>query len=388
MRRIEIITLVSIATLFLSNVAVMGIGGIQESTFPIDIGQPPSDPPEVHLIERWVDIGIDVSQESINPSDFRTGQYAFTGEQLYYTVLVRDMNGADDIIGAEFAIQEDGMNGEGWSGQALCNEILDPETYCDTCFTNWCDKLTNLQFNADTDKVFDCILTVEAGWLGDGKAKVRAYDINMNEGETPFETWTVNPELSVTVVSSDGEGLTFSGPQEGKAYLVDEDCVRDQLDLDPLTRDCAFYAYGGQQLTGEECEVSFTKNKLLIKNNAQKVNMWAFIAGSNFYDNDPNHVAMCPNTNQLDINQFEYRAMSGSWDSGWRVMPEYNQNIVCSGPSIWDTCRGGCRIPTGMPPLDILTPGNQIEVQLKVVWPKTCIGTFDNGSITAIVRAV
>ncbi len=115
-------------------------------------------------------------------------------------------------------------------------------------------------------------------------------------------------------------------------------------------------------------------------------------------------MAKCPSTNELHANQFEYRATSGTWDSGWRIMPQYAPNLGCNGielgnPSpfnpLYGQCRGGCGIPTGTtgsdlgtPGLDMLAPGHSIDVRLKMVWPTPCTGNSDSGEFWIILRAV
>jgi hypothetical protein len=83
-------------------------------------------------------------------------------------------------------------------------------------------------------------------------------------------------------------------------------------------------------------------------------------------------------------------------------MPQYSPNLGCNGIALGDSspfnpiygqCRGGCRIPTGttvngVPGLDILSPGQNVDVRFKIVWPTPCIGNFDDGQIFVIVRAV
>lgn len=371
---------------------------------PVDPGQPGPFAPQVHLILRYVDIGIDESQESINPIDFRNGQYAFTGEHIWYFVLVRDESGAADITGAEWHVE--GALGAGtWEREALCNDI--------TPFINFIvpeeirhyviAQLTNLGYDTLTDKVYECILTVEPDFGFEGTIRVEACDTTPECGSTPFETWYFNPPLEVEVTTSDTNPIRFGPIKEGVAFIVKENCKRSHFDLDFCMNQlqlpkCMCYAFA--EWSGydeEECDVSFSENKIIIRNPAMidhgdenykpnPVVLWAFVAGSHFYASDS--LAKCPYTNQLQIEQFEYRAVSGTHDSGWRIMPEFLENGICSGPGLWDECRGGCRIPTGLPPLDTIPPSNHVEFDLKIVWPKPCIGEFDTGEIYAIIRAV
>ena len=79
-------------------------------TPPVDtIVGPGGSAPDVYLSTRSVDIGLDIdgSGSSINPSDIRPGFYAFTGERITYVVLVRDQNGAEDIMHVKWVREGD-----------------------------------------------------------------------------------------------------------------------------------------------------------------------------------------------------------------------------------------------------------------------------------------
>jgi hypothetical protein len=334
--------------------------------------------------------------------DIRNANYAFQGEKLLYFALVRDQNGRQDIETVKWikdmpeGMQDQmgpctalfpGMNlGDLY---ALCAVQEEP---CDLCESYmWIidylvSALTNLNYDYQTDEMFYCLLTVEsidAGWDEYGcEITIEAEDTAGETGRMLPEDWVFNPPLSIDVNTNDGNALAFGEIMADQAPLgvraphctrsfenQEERVCEDYIDCEP-----------GEKL----CDISFSTNKLVIRN-VGVADLWPFIAASDFYDSTG--MAKCPFTNELEAEQFEYRAIQGTWDSGWRIMPRYSPNLGCTGPTLMDQCRGGCRITTGCP-IDVLSPTHTIEVAFKVVWPTPCIGTFDTGNIYIIVRAI
>lgn len=341
-----------------------------------------------HMISRVLTV------DGINIFNYRNGQYAFTGEKLEYYILARDSKGAVHIQGARWVIDEDGPgNDRDWEEEALCNEVTGEE------LEDWLrenedriKQLTNLAYDEFTDKIFHCLLTIEPFYEGQSYITVQVKDIMNCTAEIPYETWIFNPPLKVEIgINNDDNEIIFNERQEGTAFRVQPNCERN-IDKSINPRNCPLYAFGEWFMDeAEECDVSFSQNKLIIKNPAliddepNPISLWLFIAGSNFYATDS--LAKCPYTNQLQIEQFEYRAISGTHDSHWRIMPEYSENDFCSGPTLLDSCMGGCRISTGNP-IDTLPPSNWVELQLKIVWPMPCIGVFNKGEMYIIIKAV
>ncbi len=462
------------AAITLAILAVMATAALAQSGdvgVPINPVGPGSSAPSVHLSARAVDIGIDIdgSGSSINPTDFRPGSYAFTGERIIYVVVVRDQNGVQDIENVHW--MRDG------SLETICTDVtefvddVDPSSdrNCNdnqpvdsrgcgyymtldrtelvkngVCDDRYCegndpvvkveiDTSTNLQWDQQIDKLYKCVVEVESNWDGVDEIAVHATDKSGEEGMTVPEMWNFNPPLVVDIDTSDGEPLSFGAPilDQDAVFVTDRwneidgnACINTPNEgREDLTyRDCTDYVAcdgNGEAIDCDyrepfkKCDVSFSTNKLKITN-VGEVNLWAFIASEDFHATEG--AAKCPYDNTLSANQFEYRAMSGSYDSGWRLMPEYSPNLGCAGIGLGDStvannnlndlvfgqCRGGCRIPAGgpgftsggeqtnppIPGLDILSPTHHIEVALKIVWPTPCIGTFDEGNVHVLVRAV
>jgi hypothetical protein len=339
---------------------------------------------------RTIDIGLDLDESgsSINPTNIRNSNYAFTGEKIIYYVLVRDVKGKANINLVKWV-----KNTEQSDEMGPCTEIPITLTYSNGKFDGEfsvfngknikLSEATNLNYDCQTDKMYKCVLTVESQWDGISSIFVEGYNVLGLLGSTLPEAWNFNPPLSISLTTSDGQPLSFGAIQKDQSVpgVTEPNCVMG-ITEDESSRNCNNY---NPTSTGEKlCDISFSNNKLIFKNTGI-VDLWPYIAATDFTDST--NMAECPFSNSLSANQFEYRAIQGSWDSGWRVMPEYSPDLGCSGITLNGQCRGGCRITEGCP-INILSPNHAIEVSLKIVWPTPCIGTFDTGSIYAIFKAV
>ena len=341
-------------------------------TGQVGIGAQPGDlPPTICIYHRNITIGTGANPPGVNPLDWRTSLYAFTGEMIEYTVVVRDPNGALDIGFVKAFV--------GGNEEALANP-LDPDDYPDTC-----NGLGDV--DEDTDKAFHILITVESGWSGVMDVVLKVFNsAGIATPATHSESWYFNPPLAMQVTTSNGQPITF-GPME------------------PSTR-CAH-----------------STNKLVVKNTADGgVNLWTFIAGTDLFDTTG--AAKCPTSNVLEIEKYMfYRAWSGTqWQSwqGWFNMSKYNQNDGCKVGGIYDrsyplgdyftgtpwtleqyredegpTCYGGLPVPFPRPDdstYDIyehmLTNGGTLEVEFKICYPTPCIGTFNDGTIYIFGKAV
>jgi hypothetical protein len=300
------------------------------SQIPISAG-PNNSKPRVYLIHRDVNVGppYDSSGNSVNPFNFRPSLYAFSGEQITYSVVVRDENGASSIDKAVWI--RDG------SGETLCSPASFPIS----------SGALPGGFNPATDKKFNCTLTVEPTWIGMSTITLRAYDVqgeSSQGGVEPSEMWNFNPQISMSVFTTDGQPLHFEQKNAGEtAYLS-----------------------GGQRLK--------------IKNTGEAI-LWTYLAGSDLTSSSG--VAKCPTTNVLSINNMEYYAISGTQQSGWVTMPRFDENAACNFLS----CKNANKLVTSAPE-DALAPNSEIEVNFRLTYPVPCIGTFDQGTIYVIAKAV
>jgi hypothetical protein len=357
---------------FSGPISAHGVVGI----IPVGNGQA-DQPPRICIDHRDVTIGNQVDSGGINDIDYRTGMYAFTGEQISYRILVRDPNGAEDIGKVHLRV-----NGQ---KEAICSQI--PLSEIETC-----NGLGSPNYGygygygySSTDKAFECILTVEQSWYGEKDVLITVYNSRFQLTDaTHKEKWFFNPEISFSMTTSDGKPIRF----EEMPYGAD---------------------------TPEERTVH-SLNRMVVKNTAEGgVNMWMYLAGTDFYSSEG--VAQCPDTNKLSIENMAYRAWSGTqWQSweGWVQMSKYNQNAACTpvssssyinepvdGPDYnlhpeAETnmiCYGGLPVPYDFNVAEawqshFLTNQGRMEVEFKLTYPIPCIGDFDQGSILVFSKVV
>jgi len=316
-------------------------------------GQQTGQTQRLCINHRDVIIGTQSNPPGINEFDYRTGMYAFTGEQVEYTVVVRDADGAVDIgyvkalvDGHEEALaSETNMHGHGDDAQL--------QTECDGFGA----------FNPATDKTFRILISVEPGWYGEKELALAAYDSKgVATRATHTETWFFNPAIGLSLTTSDGQPIRF----------------------EPMP-------YGAD--ASEERTVHST-NKIKVKNTAEGgVNMWMFIAGTDLYD--LSGASKCPVTNYIAIEDYMwYRGWSGtqwtSWE-GWIPMSKYDQNKGCD---VY-LCYGALPVPfpwgNSDAPMEAeyaLTNQGTLEIELKLTYPKPCIGSFTQGSIYIFGKVV
>jgi hypothetical protein len=314
--------------------------------------QPGDQPPKICIYRRNVIIGTGANPPGVNPLDWRTSLYAFTGEQIEYTVVVRDPNGALDIGFLKAYV--------GDQAEVLANPASLPPS---------CDGLEDT--TSTTDMAFHILISVEPSWYGDSVLQLKVGNSQgVETGATHTENWFFNPAISLSVTTSDGSQISFEP-------------------MDPTTR------------------FAHSTNKIKVKNTAEGgVNLWMFIAGTDLYD--PSGASKCPDTNYIAIDNMWYRGWSGTqWQSGegWYKMHKYNQNDGCSvgysetlpyrdyfsgGTYVGPTCYGGLPVP--MPRYDILeyilTNQGTLEVEFKLQYPTPCIGSFSEGTIYIFGKAV
>ena len=388
---------------------VLAMSGLVAATETIGYGDAEAGPgeyaPKIYNCQRYV------SLDGINPFDLRVGFYAFTGEMIYEGVIVRDPNGADDIgqvmmvVDEEHEVLCEDRTAEFEGGIFQCddyseedNQQPDGDAY---------GHMLPGGFDADTDKFFVCVMTVEPDWYGESEVSIEAHDTTDYTISTNLvELWFFNPEVSVTVETSDG------------APTIEFE----------------------EALPGE---TAYSTNKLRITNDAEGgVNVFLFLAASDLVD--PEHSgAKCPDSNVLHVGcpedeqrhttdnddqawieenllddtwsqlpTLEFLATSGTLQTGgqlwgikgpgkeWKCVPEYRENDPCGlttyGPSSPDSfpptdgeiqwrCRNGVPIPDTF---NFLTFGSTIEVAFRLHYPIPCIGEFTNGQIFVIAQAV
>lgn len=271
-----------------------------------------------------------VNVNGINILGYRTGQYAFTGEQIFFTILVRDPNGALDIGFPKIRVDN--------NPEVLCNEMPLPDCPCDGLGD--ADEVT--------DKAFECLITVEPSWYGDSVVKITVYNSKFEPTDgTHTENWFFNPAIRLDVSTSDGQSIHFEDGIPG--------------------------------------DIVHSENKIIVKNIAEGgVNLWTYLAGTDMYD--PSGASKCPDTNKIDIERYMwFRGWSGTISGHWTQMSEYDQNKPCF---LFDGCYGGRPVPGAAPLNNVLTNMGTMEVEFKLEYPVPCVGSFSQGSIFIFGKAI
>ena len=339
----------------------------------------------------WSATGLGADAPTINVLNLRPGQYAFTGEQIRYDIVVRDPNGALDIGHAFLRVDE--------GPEVICNEQSLPET-CDalritganTPYENGYEWFSGQPGETDerTDVAFHCIYTVEP--LPEDTYTLDIGVRNANGGLTTSlysERWDFNPAISLSVTTSDGNPLGFENGQPG--------------------------------------ETVHSLNRIVVKNTANSgVNLWMFIASSDLFD--PSGASKCPTTNKLDVEGSSgdfstglyFRAVSGTLftdldlqynddytlaSQHWYHITNPNQNLACTWKSIYDdgTCTGARPLLSdqflepgynALPDtlngwaFNALTNGGSAEVEFKLKYPVPCIGSFSSGVLSIFGKPI
>jgi hypothetical protein len=332
-------------------------------TFPVEAG-PGNRPPEIYLLKSEYDIcandkdggsrpyipvdGIQDAQTDgciVLTDELRFDEYAFTGEQILFTVAVRDLNGAPDIGYAYFTV--DGQH------EALCKDVTGTDGFKQGEFKNQIPEkpFAPSGINLPTDKIFQCLLTVEPSWYGESMISIEANDQSGAVTDDGIaQTWFFNPAIIIDLSTNNGApSIEF---EEG---------------------------YPGQTV--------MSTNKLILTNLAEGgVDLWAFIAADDL--TDPSHSgAMCPVSNVLDTETYmEFRCKIGTQeDDYW----DHITNKDTSKPCVDCTgCLGALPLLQGVPVASIIKNQGSAECQFRLTYPVPCIGDFTEGAFHVIVRAL
>jgi hypothetical protein len=272
------------------------------SSFPNE-ANPGNVPPEIYLLISKYDVcendylGVGSQPDGFNSQDdgcigllgeTRFGEYAFTGENIGWLIVVRDLNGAEDISYSKMTV-------DGYT-EALCHDVSG--TIQQGAFPDQIPpaEFVPAGFQLLTDKAYLCLLTVEPSWYGQSSVNVEAYDqTGAYSTMSIAQGWFFNPAIIVDLDTNDGAP---------KIWYED----------------------------GLPGQTVFSGNKLIVTNLAEGgVDLWAFLAADDL--TDPGHSgAMCPDSNVLDVDQcMEYRCKIGTAeDDLWHfVTNKINTNPCC-----------------------------------------------------------
>jgi hypothetical protein len=306
--------------------------------------------------------------------ELRYNEYAFTGEQILELVVVRDLNGAIDIEGADVIVNgyteakcDDVTNVFDHNGDGVYTpHALDKDTWFEHDVADLLATIPPKKGPSDTtgfdlrfDKIYECILTVEPSWAGISIVNIEARDQSGSVSTDAIaQSWFFNPAVTLDLDTNDGANSIWY-----------EDGVPGQT------------VYSG--------------NKLVITNLAEGgVDLLVFIAADDL--TDPTHFgAKCPVSNVLDVeDNMEYNCKIGTMkDELWNDIENKNTKEGCHceislDPN--DPLRGNCYGAT--PLLDdflpILMNQHEAECQFRLTYPVPCVGSFTEGLIHIIVRTI
>jgi hypothetical protein len=290
--------------------------------------------------------------------------YAFTGEQIGLLVVARDPNGVLDLVDAYFDVDEtrvakcnevtpaDLVGGwNGWSAADLVFELVEKPHALAVGNT-----IITAGYKPAYDKIYECILTVTDSMSGPTDIQVEVVDQSSESAFTQVEPFEFNPSVSLDVGTTDGEGLTFPAGVAGGTVYSD--------------------------------------NQLTIKNDGSIVDIAVWLGGTDLTSSTP---AKCPISNVLDVDlwmKFDCILEPGLY------IEQHWQNVTNKDMTSLLGCWGmpGTQLPCfGLNPLfydgpiptfNVLLTGQEAKCDFKLTYPNPCVGTFDDGKIIVLMRAV
>ena len=284
----------------------------------------------------------------------RKHNYAFEGEKIEWTVLVMDKNGINKLEDVFATIGD--VQGEGNDIEVDCTRVdgyaIPGAKISDTCNARILEEEVD-QFDPDTMGYYECTLTVETpeSMYGEYWITVEATDLDGLSGTMDEnEYWFLNP---VVALSIEGDML-FEEVRPGTS------------------------SYSETILVGNDAD------------DGSGVMLDMFISGTDFYDSSSSG-AMCPYTNQLSLNAFDYFATNGAYstsedprsDAEGYVPIEYgigfhNPNVFYDNNEIMQVLGPGWG---GYYYANMLSPGGEMALTFRLDLPEPCNGDFDTGSI-------
>lgn len=289
----------------------------------------------------------------------RPNSYAFTGEQVQWTVLVWDKNGVEKVSDVW----------AGWVDQV--NGPLDPEKQVNCWVDTLCadgDDLTTCgypnvrrdgdqepqsTFNSDTMQEYVCTLTIEESCHGQKWVGVKVEDLDeLTDTMNEAESWFCNPVLDLYVSGSIDFGTLGPGEQASSSFSIEN----------------AAEAGSGAMVV-------------------------VAISGKDFYD-PTSSGAKCPSTNVLDMQGdgldfstgFWYSAVQGVNSVGPKRIPYQGASSIQDADPIFSTSNGLTPKWTGT--LNTMSPGSEMSMTLNLGIPQPCNGQFTDGQIYLYAWAV
>jgi len=280
-------------------------------------------------------------------TDVRANNYAFEGEKARWRVLVHDRNGIETLMGNP-SVTLGATQGEGNDVEALCDVAAVDAVITEFNVRDGPDLIT--AFNADTMRIYTCQLTVESpdSMFGEYWVTSEATDSDGLMGTArENEFWWFNPVIALDLNGALDFGTVRPGAPSYSTTL----------------------AVGNDASPG---------SGVLLE---------MFISGTDFHD-PVSSSAKCPVTNELALTNFGYLATSGAHSSAF-----VNSVLDAEG---YDKIPNGIRITEAQEIIggdqylgdadvreagNVLAPGAEVSVTLKLDLPVPCNGDFTDGRI-------
>ena len=284
----------------------------------------------------------------------RTNNYAFEGEKVAWSVLAFDRNGIETTNSPVVTLGT--TQGTGNTIEALCNrDAVQPAAGSSLTTFNAKDLNTVLTFDSSTMRTYTCTLSVESPASMSGEFWVAA-EVSDTSGLsntfTANEFWFFNPVIALDINGALNFGTVRPGTDSYSSTL----------------------AVGNDATPG---------SGVLLE---------MFISGTDFHD-PVSSSAKCSVTNELNLNNFKYLATVGGFSSalvtpalaglpkdldGYNSIPHGTRvtearEIIGDGTYSTDA--------TFRDSGNVLAPGAEMSVTLKLSLPNPCVGDFTDGSI-------
>jgi hypothetical protein len=281
--------------------------------------------------------------------------YVFEGENLYYYVLIRDLNNVSDINSTWVSVND--------TLEQACTEI-NFSSQCNISIDYSSFGITG--FNATTDKTFFCTFTIKNETLRKGRMNVSISTQDKCNGtivKSPqLDFINFNPSLSLTLTRF--STISFGTVTPGSIA---------------------------------------TSNSVYLKNSGDLGTILDIYIDSedSFTDPNPTNNTICPTGNGIKYDRFSYYATKGSINSGmndnsWYGVGKSNSTGLCKtnqdeftnltshSGNIGDMCRVINWAREG----SFLTQGAEMSITFRLNVPNPCSGHFTNGQFYFVGKII
>jgi hypothetical protein len=285
----------------------------------------------------------------------RINNYAFSGEQIQWKVLVMDKNGIEKIKDVYVAVGEQGSQNFIEANCVLDSILEDGAVIDESCNARIGEEVLYEAREANTMAYYVCTFTVEPQMHGEYWVHATVVDLDdLFSTVDEDEYWFFNPTLELKIL---GSNLDFGSVRPGTT------------------------AYSKTILVHNGCE------------NGSGVMLDMFISGTDFYDL-AHSGAKCPDSNVLSLENFAYYAVNGAYstrddsrsDSEGYVGINYGDrfdNTFYNNNEIIQAQQQGPYYVA-----NILAPGAEMALTFRLSLPEPCNGNFNSGSIYFWAEAI